>query len=94
MHDVRLAFRALRQRPGFAIVTVLTLALGIGATTAIYSVVHGVLLAPLPYADRLVEVRHRNEQVPRMDGLFSPQDFADLEAAGVFPRMAAYWYAP
>jgi predicted permease len=49
--DVRLSIRHLWKNPGFTIATVLTLALGIGATTAIFSVVHGVVLAPLPFAD-------------------------------------------
>jgi predicted permease len=59
--DVRQAARALRKQPAFSALAALTLALGIGATTAIFSVVYGVLLKPLPFheADRLVDLNHR-----------------------------------
>lgn len=63
MRDVRFAARSLVRTPAFSVVSIITLALGIGATTAMFSVVDGVLLRPLPYehADRLVSVRERVE---------------------------------
>ena len=50
MNDLKFAFRQLLKNPGFTAVAVLTLALGIGATTALFSVIYGVLINPYPYA--------------------------------------------
>jgi putative ABC transport system permease protein len=92
MHNIRYGIRALRNSPGFAIVAVLTLALGIGANTAIFSVVHNVLLRPLPYTqpDRLVEIWNTYPpQVPRA-GL-SAGDYADWSRqAASFSEVGAY----
>jgi putative ABC transport system permease protein len=80
--DLQHACRVLRRSPGFTATTVLTIALGVGATTAIFTVVHGVLLRPLPYADadRLaniwVDLGVGNQSLPAV----SAGDFADYRA--------------
>jgi predicted permease len=91
-HDVRYAGRLLLRSPGFTIVAALTLALGIGANTAIFSVVHGVLLKPLPYPDpdRLIRVfEEAPPDVPEFP--VSPGNFLDYRAqTRAFEALAAY----
>src|SRR5574338_1698814 len=78
--DIRYVTRALLRTPAFFAVTVVTLALGIGATTAIYSVINGVLLRPLPYPepDRIVQLWQIFEKGGR--GQVSDPHFADCKA--------------
>src|SRR5688572_23843964 len=80
MHNLRYAFRQLTKSPGFTTIAVLALALGIGANTAIFSVVHGVLLQPLPFPqqERLLFLGEWSEQVPAMS--VSYPNFVDWRA--------------
>jgi hypothetical protein len=78
--DTRYALRTLRERPGFAIVAILTLALGIGATTVMFTVINSVLLKPLAYPDseRLVTLHIQTEKIGNTWG-FSYLDFRDCQ---------------
>jgi predicted permease len=90
--DLRFAWRSLRKRPGFTLVVVFTLALGIGANTAIFSVVSAVLLAPLPYGqpERLIALFAKNERRNLRQNPVSYANFQDWRAQSQsFEQMAA-----
>src|SRR3954462_2446884 len=91
MTDLFLAWRALRKQPGFASVAILTVALGVGANSAIFSVVDAVMLRPLPFrdADRVVVINEHTPQFPILS--LSAENFRDVcaqaqsfEACGAF----------
>jgi putative ABC transport system permease protein len=90
--DLRYGARMLLQNPGFTLVAVITLALGIGANTAIFSVVNAALLRRLPYdASRLVRVEPFNTQEKKIWGGVSPADFWDWrEQSRTFEQLALY----
>ncbi|HEX8072777.1 MAG TPA: ABC transporter permease [Pyrinomonadaceae bacterium] len=91
--DVRFGVRMLMKTPGFTLVAVAALALGIGANTAIFSVVHKVLLQPLPFAEpaRLVGLHSRDERDGTLGEAFSYPNFQDLRAQRqLFEGVAAY----
>src|SRR5258708_19013133 len=82
LNDLRYALRTLRRSPGFAASAILALALGIGANTAVFSVVYAVLLKPLPYdqPDRLIRLYERNPAHGIERGDVSPGTFVDWRA--------------
>ena len=91
--DLRVATRTLRRAPAFTLASLVTLALGIGATTAIFSVIDGVLVRPLPYAngDRLVHIDQPANAGAVPDIGFSPMEVADYESqTHTFDAMAEY----
>ncbi len=95
LQDVRVAFRGLRQKPGFALLAILILALGTGATTTMFTVVSGVLLKPLSYPDaaRLVTLHLQGDKLGEIWG-FSNPDFLDCRReCRSFEGLAAWTYS-
>jgi predicted permease len=93
VQDIRYAFRMLRKSPGFTVVAVLTLALGIGANAAIFSVVESVLLRPLPFKDaaRLVGMQEYSPGKADMAGVSFPDYLVWKRQNSVFEETAAYF---
>ena len=80
MTNLRSAFRQLQNAPGFSLVTLLTIALGIGANTAIFSVINAVMLRPLPYEepDQLMRLYQRRDAFPKAS--WAPGQFFSMQA--------------
>jgi putative ABC transport system permease protein len=90
--DLRYAFRQLRRTPAFAFAAIATLALGIGASVAMFTVVNAVVLRPLPFPspDRLVTIESRDRRSPEPDTLSYPTFFDFRSRATGFARMASF----
>src|SRR4029077_10977266 len=94
LQDLRFSIRMLRKSPGFTAVVVLTIALGIGATTAIFTVVDATLLHPLPYpdSDQLVRIVDELEGSGAQDVGMSEPEWQDLQHSGIFEDVSPTWY--
>jgi putative ABC transport system permease protein len=93
IQDIRYGFRTLLRQPGFTAAAIAALALGIGANSAIFSFVHGVLLKKLPYAnqDRVQMIYVTNRQLNSFEEPISVADFLDIQSRNSsFERVAAY----
>src|SRR5207237_10601998 len=93
LQDIQFALRQLRKRPGFTAVAVITLALGIGATTTIYSIVDSLLFCPLPYPNSPPIVRVWNTFAPRgmMEIPASEPEFLEYRESNAFAHFAGFF---
>jgi len=94
IQDVRFSLRMLRKSPGFALIAVMTIALGIGATTAMFSVVEATLLHPLPYAqpEQLVSIQADLPGLGANDVGISQPEWQDLQESGIFQYVSPTWF--
>jgi predicted permease len=94
LFDIRYAFRMLRRSPGFSLIVIATMALGIGATTAIYSVIDATLLHPLPYPNpsELVRIEADLPGLGSQDIDVSVPEWKDLENSGIFQYVALEFF--
>jgi predicted permease len=92
--DVRYGSRVLRKSPGFSVIAILTIALGIGATTAIFSVVDATLLQPLPYPQpqQLVSIEDDLPGAGARDVGMSQPEWEDLQRSGIFEYVSPTWF--
>ncbi|HYY56581.1 MAG TPA: ABC transporter permease [Pyrinomonadaceae bacterium] len=96
LQDLRYGFRMLLKKPGFTVTAILALALGVGATSAVFSVVNAVMLRNLPYkhAERIVMVWEQNRTSERRRNVVSPANFLDWQdQSSSFEEMAAFYDA-
>src|SRR6185436_5387059 len=92
LQDLRFALRTMRKRPGFTLIAVITLALGIGASTAIFTVVDAGLLRGLPYksSERLYHIWEHTPQKEFPQREFSYPDYQDYQQNQAFEEIGAY----